>query len=35
MADFDEISKEKVALPLEKVVSHDDELLEDNELEFE
>ena len=35
MADFDEISKAKVALPLEKVVSHDDELLEDNELEFE
>ena len=35
MADFDEISKEKVALPLEKVVSHDDELLEDNELEFD
>ena len=35
MADFDEISIEKVALPLEKVASHDDDFLEDNELEFE
>ncbi|WP_373145833.1 DUF6291 domain-containing protein [Bacteroides thetaiotaomicron] len=35
MADFDEISDKKVALPFKEVISNDDEFLEDNESELE